>query len=153
MLSVALHVHMPSLTAKRLRTLPKCVRALRSLAVLRRQRSHLQSSPLHCSPHAQIGATTPVFTALIGLLILRKRESTLTYLALVPVVAGTSLASGVRCLHPPFTDSDDSPMRSEHEHAYTETAAIDPRRRPSQCRAERKLRDPESGRGVHTWNG
>jgi len=41
-----------------------------------------------------IGATTPLFTALFSALLLSQRETTETYLTLVPVVVGIVLASG-----------------------------------------------------------
>ena len=41
-----------------------------------------------------IGATTPLFTAALGLIMMGKRESMATYLALVPVVLGIVVASG-----------------------------------------------------------
>lgn len=44
-----------------------------------------------------VGATTPFFTALFAYLVTFKREAWLTYAALVPVVAGVVIASGV-CL-------------------------------------------------------
>jgi len=43
-----------------------------------------------------VSATDPAFTALFSALVLRKREGRATYVALVPIVAGTALASGVR---------------------------------------------------------
>jgi hypothetical protein len=43
-----------------------------------------------------VSATDPAFTALFAAALLRKREARATYLALVPIVAGTALASGVR---------------------------------------------------------
>ncbi|WZY80083.1 hypothetical protein YC2023_026467 [Brassica napus] len=45
-----------------------------------------------------IGATTPFFTAVFAWLMTMKREAWLTYLALVPVVAGVVIASGVGLL-------------------------------------------------------
>jgi drug/metabolite transporter (DMT)-like permease len=42
-----------------------------------------------------IGATTPFFTAVFAYLMTLKREGWLTYLALVPVVTGVMIASGV----------------------------------------------------------
>lgn len=45
-----------------------------------------------------IGATTPFFTAVFAYLITFKREAWLTYLTLVPVVAGVVIASGVTLL-------------------------------------------------------
>ena len=39
-----------------------------------------------------IGATTPLFTAILAFVMLRKRETLLTYLALVPVMGGITLA-------------------------------------------------------------
>jgi drug/metabolite transporter (DMT)-like permease len=42
-----------------------------------------------------IGATTPFFTAVFAYIMTVKRESFLTYLALVPVVTGVTIASGV----------------------------------------------------------
>ena len=44
-----------------------------------------------------VSATDPAFTALFSALVLRKREGRATYVALVPIVAGTALASGVCC--------------------------------------------------------
>lgn len=44
-----------------------------------------------------VGATTPFFTALFAYLATLKREAWVTYAALVPVVAGVVIASGV-CL-------------------------------------------------------
>jgi hypothetical protein len=41
-----------------------------------------------------IGATTPAFTALLSLMMLRARESGRTYFALVPIIAGIVIASG-----------------------------------------------------------
>jgi drug/metabolite transporter (DMT)-like permease len=41
-----------------------------------------------------IGATTPFFTAVLSLLIQHKRESTVTYASLVPVVTGIVVATG-----------------------------------------------------------
>lgn len=43
-----------------------------------------------------VGATTPFFTALFAYLMTRKREAWVTYGALVPVVGGVVIASGVR---------------------------------------------------------
>jgi hypothetical protein len=43
-----------------------------------------------------ISATDPAFTALFGAVLLRRREARATYAALVPIVVGTALASGVR---------------------------------------------------------
>jgi len=43
-----------------------------------------------------VSATDPAFTALFAALLLSKREARATYAALVPIVAGTALASGVR---------------------------------------------------------
>lgn len=43
-----------------------------------------------------IGATTPFFTAVFAYVVSSKKEAWLTYLALVPVVAGVIIASGVR---------------------------------------------------------
>ena len=43
-----------------------------------------------------VSATDPAFTALFAAALLRKREARATYLALVPIIAGTALASGVR---------------------------------------------------------
>lgn len=43
-----------------------------------------------------VGATTPFFTALFAYLMTFKREAWVTYAALVPVVAGVIIASGVR---------------------------------------------------------
>ena len=48
-----------------------------------------------------IGATTPFFTAVFAWLMTMKREAWLTYLALVPVVAGVVIASGVSLFHFP----------------------------------------------------
>lgn len=42
-----------------------------------------------------IGATTPFFTAVFAYLMTRRREALLTYLALIPVVGGVIIASGV----------------------------------------------------------
>lgn len=42
-----------------------------------------------------VGATTPFFTALFAYLMTLKREAWVTYAALVPVVAGVVIASGV----------------------------------------------------------
>lgn len=42
-----------------------------------------------------IGATTPFFTAVFAYAMTLKREAWLTYLALVPVVTGVIIASGV----------------------------------------------------------
>jgi hypothetical protein len=42
-----------------------------------------------------VGATTPFFTAVFAYIMTLKRESFLTYLALVPVVTGVIIASGV----------------------------------------------------------
>lgn len=44
-----------------------------------------------------VGATTPFFTALFAYLVTFKREAWVTYGALVPVVTGVVIASGV-CL-------------------------------------------------------
>ena len=44
-----------------------------------------------------VGATTPFFTALFAFLLTLKREAWVTYAALVPVVTGVVIASGV-CL-------------------------------------------------------
>ena len=43
-----------------------------------------------------IGATTPFFTAVFAYLMTLRREGWLTYVSLVPVVAGCVIASGVR---------------------------------------------------------
>jgi drug/metabolite transporter (DMT)-like permease len=43
-----------------------------------------------------ISATDPAFTALFAAALQRRREARATYLALLPIVAGTALASGVR---------------------------------------------------------
>lgn len=43
-----------------------------------------------------VGATTPFFTALFAYFATFKREAWITYAALVPVVAGVVIASGVR---------------------------------------------------------
>ena len=43
-----------------------------------------------------ISATDPAFTALFGAVLLGRREARATYTALIPIVAGTALASGVR---------------------------------------------------------
>ena len=48
-----------------------------------------------------IGATTPFFTALLGLVILRERETALVYASLIPVVIGAQ---------PPSALSPDSPL-------------------------------------------
>lgn len=42
-----------------------------------------------------IGSTTPFFTAVFAYLMTKKREAWLTYAALVPVVTGVVIASGV----------------------------------------------------------
>ncbi len=42
-----------------------------------------------------VGATTPFFTALFAYIMTVKREAWVTYAALVPVVAGVVIASGV----------------------------------------------------------
>lgn len=42
-----------------------------------------------------VGATTPFFTAVFAYLATFKREAWITYVALVPVVAGVAIASGV----------------------------------------------------------
>ena len=42
-----------------------------------------------------IGATTPFFTAVFACIMTRRREALLTYFALIPVVAGVIIASGV----------------------------------------------------------
>jgi hypothetical protein len=42
-----------------------------------------------------VGATTPFFTAVFAYLMTFKKEAFLTYLALVPVVTGVIIASGV----------------------------------------------------------
>ncbi|KAF5473253.1 hypothetical protein F2P56_009880, partial [Juglans regia] len=42
-----------------------------------------------------VGATTPFFTALFAFMVTLKREAWVTYAALVPVVAGVVIASGV----------------------------------------------------------
>lgn len=42
-----------------------------------------------------IGSTTPFFTAVFAYLITVKREAWLTYAALIPVVTGVVIASGV----------------------------------------------------------
>lgn len=42
-----------------------------------------------------VGATTPFFTAVFAYLMTFKREAWITYAALVPVVAGVVIASGV----------------------------------------------------------
>ncbi|CAI7794296.1 unnamed protein product, partial [Closterium sp. NIES-53] len=42
-----------------------------------------------------IGATTPYFTAVFAYLLTFKREAALTYAALLPVVLGVVIASGV----------------------------------------------------------
>lgn len=47
-----------------------------------------------------IGATTPFFTAVFAYIMTVKREAWLTYAALVPVVAGVVIASGVRACSP-----------------------------------------------------
>ena len=41
-----------------------------------------------------IGATTPVFTAILAIVMLRKREAWLVYFALLPVVIGIVIATG-----------------------------------------------------------
>jgi drug/metabolite transporter (DMT)-like permease len=43
-----------------------------------------------------VGATTPFFTALIAYAIAARREAGATYAALIPVVAGVVIATGVR---------------------------------------------------------
>jgi drug/metabolite transporter (DMT)-like permease len=43
-----------------------------------------------------ISATDPAFTALFAALLQRRREARATYVALLPIVFGTALASGVR---------------------------------------------------------
>lgn len=45
-----------------------------------------------------IGATTPFFTAVFAYLMTLKKEAWLTYITLIPVVAGVVIASGV-CFH------------------------------------------------------
>ena len=50
-----------------------------------------------------IGATTPFFTAIFAYLVTLRRESWLTYLALLPVVAGVIIASGV-CMITSFSE-------------------------------------------------
>ena len=49
-----------------------------------------------------VSSTDPAFTAVFALALQGKRETVLTYAALLPVVAGTALASGVRlcCFFP-----------------------------------------------------
>ena len=42
-----------------------------------------------------IGATTPFFTAVFAYIMTRRKEAMLTYLALIPVVGGVVIASGV----------------------------------------------------------
>lgn len=42
-----------------------------------------------------VGATTPFFTAVFAYIMTLKRESWVTYAALVPVVTGVVIASGV----------------------------------------------------------
>ena len=44
-----------------------------------------------------IGATTPLFTALLGTLITRKVEGALVYASLVPVVVGAPLHTSISC--------------------------------------------------------
>ncbi|KAK9157318.1 hypothetical protein Scep_003892 [Stephania cephalantha] len=51
-------------------------------------------SYLPVSFNQAVGATTPFFTALFAWLVTLKRESWVTYAALVPVVAGVVIASG-----------------------------------------------------------
>ena len=54
-----------------------------------------------------VGATTPFFTALFAYLMTFKREAWVTYGALVPVVTGVVIASGVCfffCLFGSFDD-------------------------------------------------
>ncbi|KAM7256829.1 hypothetical protein ACFE04_012570 [Oxalis oulophora] len=46
-----------------------------------------------------VGATTPFFTALFAYFITFKREAWVTYAALVPVVAGVVIASGMKVRH------------------------------------------------------
>jgi hypothetical protein len=43
-----------------------------------------------------IGATTPFFTAVFAYVVSSKMEAWVTYLTLVPVVAGVIIASGVK---------------------------------------------------------
>lgn len=45
-----------------------------------------------------VGATTPFFTALLAYAVAARREACATYAALVPVVAGVAIATGVRTL-------------------------------------------------------
>ena len=45
-----------------------------------------------------VSSTDPAFTAAFAFLLHRKRESPQVYAALVPIVLGTALASGVRAL-------------------------------------------------------
>ncbi|GLT62410.1 hypothetical protein SLA2020_350510 [Shorea laevis] len=47
-----------------------------------------------CRLNQAIGATTPFFTAVFAYVVSSKKEAWLTYLALVPVVAGVIIASG-----------------------------------------------------------
>ena len=49
---------------------------------------------LHVSFTQAIGATTPFFTAVMAFLLQGTRETTPTYLALIPVMAGVIIASG-----------------------------------------------------------
>ncbi|GAU13433.1 hypothetical protein TSUD_127290 [Trifolium subterraneum] len=46
-----------------------------------------------------IGATTPFFTAIFAYLMTLKREGWLTYMALVPVVTGVMIASGLNSMN------------------------------------------------------
>jgi len=48
-----------------------------------------------------IGATTPFFTALLSLFIMRHKESTQTYMTLVPIVLGIMIASKAEPLFHP----------------------------------------------------
>lgn len=43
-----------------------------------------------------IGATTPFFTAVFAYVMSKRRESWVTYVTLIPVVAGVIVATGVR---------------------------------------------------------
>ena len=48
-----------------------------------------------------IGATTPFFTALLSLVIMRQKESTQTYMTLIPIVLGIMIASKAEPLFHP----------------------------------------------------
>ncbi|MBA0630400.1 hypothetical protein Godav_002506 [Gossypium davidsonii] len=55
---------------------------------------NISLSFLPVSFNQAVGATTPFFTAVFAYLMTLKREAWLTYLTLVPVVAGVIIASG-----------------------------------------------------------